>query len=122
MTDPSLRMSDLAMNYRQLVLCFGAQCILSPATGVFDGIGPGTVSIPLLSSIINGAYLVITLVLAYYGYQTARSVGSSQPASWAVGMLIPGISMLTLLSLSAKATAVCRERGIAVGLFGPRLP
>jgi len=75
----------------------------------------------LTAKTVNLAYVVIALALVFYSYRTAQSLHLSLPALWALAMLVPVANLITLLALSAKSTAICREHGIAVGLLGPRL-
>ena len=107
--------AKLARAYRSLVMWFGVQLAMTITNSVF---GNGN------RAVAGGAGLVIlvTLVaLTIYAYRTASALGSSVPVLWAVAMFVPCINVLTLLVLSSKATAACRERGIAVGFLGPKL-
>jgi hypothetical protein len=60
--------------------------------------------------------------IMFYVYRTAKSLGSTSGAIWAIAMLVPLVNVLTLLALSSKASAVCRANGIEIGLLGPRIP
>lgn len=122
MTDPVRSISDLAVNYRRLVLSFACQFLLNPVVAVLSDTGMRAPSGWTLSPIVQLLYLAITLALVFFTYRTARAAGSSQAWVWAIAMLVPCINTVTLLALSAKATAMCREQGIEVGFFGPRLP
>lgn len=122
MTDPARSISDLAVNYRRLVLCFACQFLLNPVVAVLSDIAISAPSEWTLAPIVQLLYLAITLALVFFSYRTARAAGSSQAWVWAIAMLVPCINIITLLALSAKATAMCREQGVAVGFFGPRIP
>lgn len=108
---PAAHIADLARNYRQLVLWFGLQLIVVPASRAFPDL-----------ALLFGPLLLVTIgALVYYAYHTARALPSPSPIAWAAAMLIPCVNALTLLALSSRATAVCRANGIPVGLLGPRV-
>lgn len=121
MTSPTLNIPELVLNYRGLVHCFVGQLLLTPAAGVIGTARATPKPAWLLSPTINLAYIAVTVALVFYSYRTARSLHLSQPVLWALAMFVPGANLITLLALSAKSTAICREHGIAVGLLGPRL-
>lgn len=98
----------IAADYRQLVLWVFVELLFSFAIQF----------VPLF---------VVFLVFAgggimFYAYRLAKALGSSVPLLWPIGMLIPIINILGLLTLSSKASHVCRENGIEVGLLGPQVP
>jgi len=68
-----------------------------------------------------GPFVVIgTLVaMAFYGYGTAKALGSKVAWLWALAMLIPCANVISLLAISSKATNACKAHGIPVGLLGP---
>ena len=41
------------------------------------------------------------------------------PVLWAIAMFLPCINVISLLVLSAKAQAWCKQHGVKVGFFGP---
>lgn len=106
--------AKLARAYRSLVMWFGVQLVVTvgnPALGD-SGLVRG----------IAGLVTVATLVaLTLYSYRTAAALGASVPVLWAIAMFVPCVNIITLLVLSSKATAACRERGIAVGFLGPKI-
>jgi hypothetical protein len=101
-----------AAPYRNLVLSFGLQLLLWFAS----------TAAPKLAPIIGLGFIATLVMLAVFAFQTTRGMGSKIPALWAVLMLVPCFNSITLLVLSSKATAACREAGIPVGLLGPKLP
>ena len=110
----SFDVTSLARNYRNLVLWFGVQLVMTIGNQAFK-------AVPLLP-VIAGLVTLLTLVmLTIYAYRTAASLGASVPVLWAVAMFLPCLNVITLLVLSSKATAACRERGIAVGFLGPKI-
>jgi hypothetical protein len=117
---PSCRASQgfdvtkLARAYRALVLWFGVQLVMSLANQVL----PKTPVIAALSGLV---VLATFVALTMYAYRTAAALGSSVPVLWAVAMFVPCVNAITLLVLSSKATSACRERGIVVGLLGPKV-
>lgn len=100
----------LAKNYRHLVGTVGLQLVLS----LF--VWSDTLTLIFLPAII-----ATSTALAYFAYRTAEALGSRSAALWAVAMFIPCMNMITLLALSAKATAACRAVGINVGFLGPEI-
>jgi hypothetical protein len=106
-----LDVSELATAYRRLVLWFGGQLI------VFLGLVLGAESMRLVGSVALGA---MGVVLAYYAYRTAKALGSGVAWLWALAMFVSVINMVTILTLSVKATRACRAHGVPVGLFGPK--
>ncbi len=109
----------LAIAYRRLVLWFGAQLYLNIISfGLSEVLGhrwaiPWRIALAL-------ANFVIVVALAYYSYRTAQACGSTEPALWLVAVVL--FNVIALLFLSSKAAAICREKGIPVGLLGPTLP
>jgi hypothetical protein len=65
--------------------------------------------------------LVTACVLMVTGYRLARILGLGMPLVWAIGVYVPLINLIVLLSLSSKSQAVCHSHGVRVGLFGPNL-
>lgn len=104
----------LARAYRNLVLWFGGELVLALAS-------PMLTSVPLAGLFVNLGLLVTLAMLTIYAYRTAAAMGSTLPVLWAVAMFVPCLNVITLLSLSSKATAACNERGIAVGFLGPKV-
>lgn len=106
-----MNIQQLAINYRQLVLWFGMQLLISLVSLVFG-----------LPSMMSALAILVTIVaLAFYAFRTAEALGSSTALLWGVAMLVPCVNAITLLVLSAKANEACRANGVAVGLFGPRI-
>ena len=70
---------------------------------------------------VRGLGFIAGIVAAVTAYQLMKGLDSKVPALWAVGMFVPLINILVLLSISSKAQAWCKERGIPVGFFGPKL-
>lgn len=109
----------LAHAYRRLVLSIGLQILVSVAHPgwSFSGDESGCV-LPTFSIVL----LLITIgITVYYGHRTAQALRLAVPVIWALAMLLPCVNLLTLLVLSTKATAACRERGVPVGFLGPDL-
>jgi hypothetical protein len=107
----STTISNLAINYRQLVLWVGVQILSFLGFLLFNSLA--LILVPALGATI--------IALAFYAFRTAEALGSSSALLWAVAMLIPFINIITLLVLSSKATEVCRASGVPVGFLGPRI-
>jgi hypothetical protein len=117
--EPIPDIPSLALNYRKLVLWFGLQLVFSVGSGTLGLLTQNDDSGRIISMLIT---LGITIALAIYAYRTARSLGSTAGLVWAIAMLVPCVNAITLLILSRNATTVCRQHGIPVGFFGPRIP
>lgn len=102
--------ASLARNYRQLVLSVGLQLLLTPALMLNCSV---LLAVP--------AFAATIIALPYYAYRTAEALGESTAPLWALSMPVPLLNIVVLLMLSSRATAVCRENGIAVGFLGPRI-
>jgi hypothetical protein len=112
----------LAHSYRRLVLWFGAQLILNILAMPLGAVQSPSGSTLLLSVFVILGILATLLALAIYSYRTGTALGSSVPILWAIAMFLPCANVISLLALSAKATATCRANGIPVGFLGPRQP
>jgi len=75
----------------------------------------------LLGSVVLWCMAGSSFAMVYFGYQTAQATGSTAPWLWALGMLVPCVSVIVLLVLSSQATQLCRESGIPVGFLGPKI-
>ena len=115
----TLDVQALAHAYRRLVLWFGVQLLLSCGSMRFADNPRGAAG--LLSFLVSLGMLATVGALIYYGYRTAAALGSSVAVLWAAAMLVPCLNIVTLLALSSRATHVCRENGIPVGLLGPEV-
>lgn len=115
-----LDVSKLALAYRRLVLWFGAGLVIVfffwvPAKWAGEGMLGSALALILIGVLVRlGA-------LMYYAYRTAVALGSEVPILWPVAILIPLLSPITLLVLSARATQACRQAGVPVGFFGPKV-
>lgn len=112
---------SLALNYRNLILSFGAQIVLGVGSTNLGVLPLPDPSPPIVLLLVTFTHVGIMLALAIYAYRTARSLGSRAALVWAIAMPVPVVNMIALVILSAKATRVCRQHGIPVGLFGPRI-
>ena len=105
--DAPIDVAAIATNYRQLVLWVFAEVLFSFAVPIVPLFGP---------------FVLITAIgLMFYAYRTAKALGSTVSWLWPIGMIFPVLNILGLLELSSRASAVCREHGIEVGLLGPRV-
>lgn len=111
----------LARSYRALVIWVGIQIVVGVlGMALIAALGPTTPA-ALIVALLRLAILLVTAVaLVIYAYKTAAALGSSVPLVWSVAMFFPLINLITLLVLSSKSTRVCKERGVEVGLLGPK--
>jgi hypothetical protein len=114
------RSRKIAVEYRNLVLFFGGQLTLALVNGV-GKLTMGGVASEVLRNVVSFGLLGSTAALMYFTYRTARALGSEAPWGWAVGMLVPYVSILTLILLSRRAQERCNAAGIPVGFLGPKL-
>jgi hypothetical protein len=113
------RSRQLAVAYRNLVLCFGSQLLLFVVNVAANLTLPGP-SAEAVGALVGLLGLGSTAALAYFGYRTAEAMDSRVPWAWAVGMFVPCANVITLLILSSRATQMCRAAGIPVGFLGPK--
>ena len=113
------RERDVAQRYRRLVLLVGVQLLTQvPRLFVDEPSSDPQIVVALVGV---GLGFIAGIVAAVTAYQLMKGLNSKVPALWAVGMFVPLINVLVLLSISSKAQAWCKERGIPVGFFGPKL-
>lgn len=110
---------DVALRYRRLVLLVGVQLLTQIPRLIVDEPPSDAQAIVALMSVVVG--FITGIVAAVTAYQLAKSLNPKLPALWAVGMFVPLVNILVLLSISSKAQAWCKDRGIPVGFFGPKV-
>jgi hypothetical protein len=115
------RSQELAVEYRNLVLFFGGQLSLV-FVNVVGHLTTRGIAHEVLHSVVSVGMIGSAAGIAYLGYRTARAMGSDVPWLWAVGMLVPFVSIVTLIFLSRRAHEICQTAGIPVGFLGPKLP
>lgn len=120
MTERPVDVPALRIAYRRLVLWFGAQLVVNSGALALQSVERPTLAISLLAGILGLITLVTIVALAYFGFRTAKALGSPVPWLWALAMFVPCVNALSLLALSSKATQACAARGIPVGLLGPK--
>ncbi len=111
----------LAVAYKWLVLWFGIQLVVTIGGGIISVVlGEGALGV--VFALLQLAVLLVTIgALVIYAYRTASALGSNVAFLLAIAMLVPLLNAITLLVLSARSTKTCREAGVAVGFFGPKL-
>jgi len=114
------RSRELAEAYRNLVLCFAGQLLLTSLV-VVGNLTMSGVAREVLRNVALWGTLGTATTFAYLGYRTAEAMGLGFPWVWAVGMFLPWLNVVTLLVLSSKATRTCRAAGISVGFLGPKI-
>ena len=114
------RSRELAVEYRNLVLFFGGQLTLA-LVNVVRNLTMSGVASEMLGTLVSLGMLGSTAGIMYLTYRTARAMGSDAPWAWAVGMLVPFVSIVTLIFLSRRAQELCNAAGIPVGFLGPKL-
>lgn len=105
------KLYQLAVTYRRTVMLLGSSWIvaaLSPGRGV-------------IGTMVGVLLFALSVAMAVHGYRLARLLGLVLPPAWGIMLFVPLVNLITLLVLSSKSTAYCRERGVRVGLLGPRL-
>jgi hypothetical protein len=104
----------VALLYRRLVLLVGSQLAIGFITRL---IGEDLGSVVAFAGFVCSIVVMILVVVA--AYRLMQQLDSRTPALWALGMFMPLVNILVLLSISSKAQAWCKSRGIKVGLLGP---
>jgi len=122
MTDTTVDVRALTLSYRRLVLWFGGQLVLNLGSFALPLFAPGRAIAALFGLVFAAAMLTTIGALAYFGFRTAKALGSRVAWLWAIAMFVPCANVISLLALSSKATQACATRGIPVGLFGPKVP
>jgi hypothetical protein len=107
----------IARLYRRLVLVVGLQLLLTVARVPLLTMA-SSAAVPLAIAVAL-AVLGLSVVLSVTAYQLAGQMGLGSPLAWAVAMFLPCINILSLLVLSSKAQAWCKQNDIKVGLLGP---
>jgi hypothetical protein len=117
-----VNVDDLAVSYRRLVLWFGVQLVFGLFGAAIQGMAVAAPELALVLMLVRLGGLLITIVaLVIYAYRTAKALGSTAAVVWGVAMLIPCLNAITLLLISSRAQAACKEAGIPVGFFGPKI-
>ena len=114
------RSREFAVEYRTLVLFYGGQLTLA-GLGMIRRVMPSGAASEVLGVLVSLGVLGSTPALIYFGYRTARAMGSNAPWAWALGMLLPFINIVTLVFLSRRATDICTAAAIPMGFLGPQV-
>ena len=110
---------DVALRYRRLVLLVGVQ-LLSQIPRFFVEDPPSDLQMILvLVGMFSG--FIASIAAAVTGYELSRDLNLGMSILWAIGLFVPLINILMLLAISSRAQNWCKERGIAVGFFGPKI-
>jgi hypothetical protein len=121
-TNPYVRQVGLAQR-RIMWIILGAILMTASFVG-------GAVITPTSGSaqiVVIGLLLVLRLamialmMIGVYQLASALRYGVASCVLYTIGMLVPLVSLIILLSLNQKATNVLRHSGIKVGLMGARL-
>jgi hypothetical protein len=108
----------VATLYRRLVLLVGGQMALGIALQMFVPAGPPIVS-ALLGLLVLAAAFAVSIVMAVTVYRLMPLLDEGVPLLWALAIFLPIVNLVTLLVISQKSQAWCRQRSIYVGLLGP---
>ncbi len=103
---------EIAVSQRQVILCVLAQI----GVAIFNGFGTST-HMSVLSLVALVLVLGVLVFMLISVIRLARALGLS-PVLYAILMFVPCVSLITLLVLSAKATASLQQAGVKVGLLG----
>lgn len=113
------RLRSLATTYRRLVLLVGLQLLLGALNnGLAAGAETATERV-VIGLVVLAIALGMATILAVNGFRLAALLGLTAPVAWAVGMFVPLINIIVLLTLSSRAQATCRRHGVKVGFLGP---
>ena len=104
--------------YRRLILLVGVQLIIGLVVKLIPVSGASELDAAV--GIFGFSCILVTdLFIVITAYQLMKSLGSGAAVLWALAMFIPLLNILFLLRISSKAQTWCKDRGIAVGFFGP---
>jgi hypothetical protein len=107
----------IARLYRRLVLLVGVQLLFSflrvPLVTAVPGVA-GPMAVVVVLVLLGSA-----VALAVTAYALTEHMGTGTPLLWAIAMFLPCINVISLLVLSSKAQAWCKQHGVKVGLLGP---
>ncbi|HEX4498544.1 MAG TPA: hypothetical protein VIE43_22900 [Thermoanaerobaculia bacterium] len=109
----------IARLYRRLVLLVGFQILLTVARIPLLMLVGASPILGLMGVAVGVVVVGSSLILCITAYQLAGQMGLGSPLAWALVMFLPCINVLSLLVLSSKAQAWCRQNDIKVGLLGP---
>lgn len=119
------RLRAIAVNQRALNWLFlGAlllPCLFVPLAGLMQVMkaGAGEVLAGLLAFVMCLLLLVGFVFLCVKVYRLARALKTSlPPVLFVIGVFVPCISYIILLSLSLMASSALRQAGLQVGLMG----
>ena len=109
---------SVARLYRRLVLLAGAQLAIPFIIGLFDSENPSTITdVLILGGFVATIAIGLTMILT--ARRLMRLLTSGPALLWELGMFVRVFSLVVLWRISAHAQAWCKDRGIAVGFFGP---
>ena len=119
---------EVARLFGRLVKLIALQIGLSIAFTIFVTQMPSAYLRPvieplaiLISIAKTLADIGIVILLVVTAYRLMKRMHATAPALWGLSMLIPYFNIVMLIVINSMAQTFCRERGIKVGLFGPKL-
>lgn len=115
------RLRDVAETYRRLVLLVGAQILLAMLRSSLAAGAETPAARAAIAAIVLLAWLGLAVALAVNGFRLAGFLRLGVPILWAIGMFLPLLNIVVLLTLSNKAQGICRQHGVSVGLLGPKM-
>jgi len=101
----------IAVNQRRVILCFGILLLCN-----IGQVAMATI-LPILAPILMIGSLVTMVVSIVFVYRLAKALGYIA-IIYAIAMVIPCISLITLLVIVSRATNTLKKAGIKVGFFG----
>jgi len=109
--------------YQRFVLWYFGQLVLlifarlaSPAAE-WSSLGAALFLVATVAALLTAAGVVLS------GYRAASAAGSDVAWLWALGLLVPLVSLPTFVLLGRNASAAGREAGLPFGLLGlPKRP
>ena len=112
----------VGFSFKALIGLVGLQAIVAIARALsLSAVGQGRGDREVVTTLFALVLLALGVAAAIQAKRLADALQVGNPMGYAVATLIPGVSIVALLSLSSRATEWCRLRGVAVGLFGPKV-
>jgi len=112
LTDDRQVLRDVATAQRQIIYCILGQIVYVVINRV--GIAADLPSVVLLDLVLAVIVFVATI---FSVARLAKALSLSQ-VLYVILMFVPCVSLLVLVSLSSKASAILSQAGIKVGLMG----
>ena len=112
----------VAFSFKAVIGLVGVQAIVAIARALsLSAVGQARGDREIVTTVFALVLIALGVAAAIQAKRLADALQVGNPLGYAFATLVPGVSIIALLSLSSRATEWCRLRGIAVGLLGPKV-